>query len=125
MKRALFSVLGVAALCVALVAHAATRTFSWTAPTEYEDGTALPSSAITGYSINCGNAQGGPYDVLNVRAPGAVLSQSLDVPPGQWFCTARTIVGTGATEIMSERSNEVSFTVPQPAPRAPGAFSVN
>lgn len=102
------------ALLVALPALALEKTFSWTAPTQYEDGSALPAAEIAGYTITCGAR------VLIVN--GAVTSHRADFGPGSYTCTAQTRATNGQT---SSASNAVSFTVPQPVPNAPADFSVD
>lgn len=35
--------------------------FSWTEPTNYEDGTIIPATDILTYGLYCSNTSGGPY----------------------------------------------------------------
>lgn len=126
MRRALVIVGLISALGIAATAAAAVKNFSWTPPTENEDGTELRPEDIAGYSINCGHVAGGPYDVVNLRAAGGLTTSYMhELAPGEWYCTARTIVGAPPEEVMSVRSNEVFFIVARPNPRAPADFSAN
>lgn len=97
-----------------LTAAALTKTFTWTAPTQYTDGSPLPTAEIAGYTITCGTR------VLPVNGP--VTSFVADFTPGSYTCAAVTRATNGQVSVPSM---SVSFTVPLPTPNAPGAFSVN
>ena len=104
------------ALVAALVmapAVALEKTFSWTAPTQNTDGSALPAVQITGYTLTCGT--------LVVPITGPVTTFKRDFGAGAYTCSLQTRAN-GQT---SSPSNAVSFTVPQPTPNAPAGFSVD
>jgi hypothetical protein len=111
MQRVLFLC---AAALIALPALALEKTFSWDAPTQYEDGSALPAAEIAGYTITCG--------ALVLTVAGPVTSFRADFGPGSYTCSAQTRATNGQT---SSASNAVSFTVPQSVPNAPVDFSVD
>lgn len=68
---------------LALSARAESVALSWPLPTAWTDGSALPSSAITGFQIDCydsGTATDCPYPTYPDRtATGAVTSFAYDV----------------------------------------------
>lgn len=111
MKRAAILVAMVAAL-MAGTAYALVKTFTWVAPTENTDGSALPPAQITGFNFTC-TATGQP--TVSFTAVGSARTIPRDLPPGDWACSA-TASANGQT---SAPSNVVNFTVPQPTPRPP------
>lgn len=110
MRIAVFLILA----ALAAPALALEKTFSWTAPTQNTDGSALAPAQIAGYTITCGAR------VLTVNGP--VTSFKADFGPGDYTCSAVTRATNGQ---VSAPSNTVSFTVPQPVPGAPADFSVD
>ena len=95
-------------------AMALDKTFSWTAPTAYTDGSSLPAAQIAGYTLTCGPTV--------VQIAGPVLTFVRDFGPGTYTCSLQTRAVNGQ---ISVASNTVSFTVPQPTPNPPAGFSVN
>lgn len=101
--------------CVfAFCAGAAEKTFSWTAPTAYTDGTALPAAQISGYRLTCG--------ATVVPIAGAVTTFKRDFAPGSYSCSLQTIATNGQ---ISAASNTATFTVPQLVPNAATGLSVD
>jgi len=49
------------------------RTFTWQTPTQYADGSALPSSAIEGFRFGC-SPQSGRYDALTFEVAGGTAT---------------------------------------------------
>lgn len=105
-------------LCLAfsltLAANALEKTFTWTPPTVYADGTPLPPTQIAGYTLSCGS--------LLVAIDGAVSTHKRDFAPGSYTCSLVTRATNGQVSLPS---NSVNFTVPQPRPNAPTDFSVD
>lgn len=60
------------------------KTFTWTAPTEYEDGTPLLNSDIKEYQLHCNSG----LDVIISNDPrtDSWVSQDTDFPPGFYTC---------------------------------------
>jgi len=101
------------------------KTFTWTPPTQNDDGSPLLDSEIASYTIFC----------AEVNAPSATLlgtvtntgnttqwtSPDGSLPPGTYDCFAHTVRNDGAE---SGRSNTVNFLVPQATPDPPTGFSV-
>ena len=85
------------------------KTFSWTNPSQYVNGTSLPPSQIRETRISVSPTSGGTPSFVEV-APGSVSTYaSLPIfPTGQWFAVARTVDLAGQT---SDPSNEASFLV--------------
>lgn len=89
------------------------KTFTFTAPTEYEDGTPLPQSEIASYDIECDGS-------LLVNLLNIPLNREEYIAPSGTFavgthaCQAFTITTEGER---SGPSNTVNFTV---APGVPG-----
>lgn len=93
-------------------AYALVKTFSWTAPTTFVDGSVLPPSDITSFDFIC-TAAGQPSVMFT--AAGTARTVPRDLPPGTWACSA-TATARGAT---SDPSNVVNFTILQPKPNPP------
>lgn len=81
--------------------------FTWTPPTEREDGTALPQSEIASYNIVC-NRQGLPGYVLNISVlndPGVGTSSHFEAGafdgPGTYECRAYTVDTGGLRSVAS------------------------
>ena len=91
------------------------KTFNWTPPTQYEDATALPQSAIASYDIECDGTllANVPNDPLNTdtyqAAPGTFST-------GNHSCVAFTVTTDG---VRSGPSNTVNFTVAPGVPNPP------
>jgi hypothetical protein len=88
--------------------------WSWTAPTQYENGSAIPSTDNLMYTLKCGITQGGPYDRFEAvlqKPPPDTLDMGLLVQgqPGSYFCIATATSTLYSAE--SDPSNEVNFTV--------------
>ncbi len=89
------------------------KTFTFTAPTEYEDGTPLTQQEIASYDIECDGSL--LVNLLNIP----LNREEYIAPPGTFAvgthaCEAYTITTEG---IRSGPSNTVNFTV---APGVPG-----
>lgn len=121
--------LGIVAAALAVAAffgydansQTATRdVLTWVAPTQYVDGTAIPSGAITGYRYAWGTAAGGPYP--NTQDIGNVLTVAVNHPaPG--YGTRCYRVAAIANGQPGEWSAERCKTVAAPA-REPTGFTV-
>jgi hypothetical protein len=83
------------------------KTFTFTPPTQYTDGSALPNAMIASYDIEC---DGG----LLVNLPNVpLMTDRYEAPPGTFTvgdhaCRAFTVTTEGAR---SGPSNTVNFTV--------------
>lgn len=103
-----------------LVLAVGEKTFTFTPPTEYEDGTPLPQSAIASYDIECDGS-------LLVNLLNIPLNREEYVAPSGTFavgthvCEAFTITTEGER---SGPSNSVNFTVDPGVPGPPINFVV-
>lgn len=116
MKKLLLCLL----LCAPLVFAYQDKEFTWTPPTQNEDGSPLADSEIASYNIYCNSTL-----ITNVpNTSGTDTWQSPDgaFPPGSYSCTATTVATTGEE---SAHSNAVNFTVDASAPNPPGNLTVN
>lgn len=117
MRRLLLCLLLVSPLVFAV----GEKTFTFTPPTTYEDGTALPQSAIASYDIECDGS-------LLVNLPNAPLNtDSYFAPPGTFAagdhaCQAFTVTVDG---VRSGPSNTANFTVAPGVPGPPINFVVS
>jgi hypothetical protein len=89
------------------------KTFTFTPPTTYEDGTPLPQSKIASYDIECDgsllvNLPNNPLNTDTYQAPAGTFDA------GVHACQSFTVTTEGAR---SAPSNTVNFTV---APGIPG-----
>lgn len=90
------------------------KTWNWTAPTEYENNTAIPAADALSYNLFCGTTQGGPYQLYTTlldSAPPSIQDMGPLVAntPGTYYCVATATSLLNNTE--SAFSNEVNFTV--------------
>ncbi len=107
-------------------AHAATSgtgtaTWSWTAPTSFTNGTAIPSTDVITYNIYTGT--GGPGSEASTPTQAAISGLTVTTSgyaPGQTVCGQITAVVNG---LESARSSEVCKTFPVP-PAAPTGLKV-
>ncbi|HUW44657.1 MAG TPA: hypothetical protein VMW50_02565 [Dehalococcoidia bacterium] len=96
------------------------KTFTFTPPTQYEDGTALPQSKIASYDIVCDGA-------LLVNFPNVPQNtDTYQAAPGTFatgthVCVAHTVTTEG---VRSQPSNSANFTVEPGVPSAPINFVV-
>lgn len=87
--------------------------FTWTAPTQYEDGTMIPATDVLTYRIYCSSTTGGPYAFF-WDVGSAVEANNLDVSacvqgvPGTYYFVATAFSADFATE--SAFSNEATKT---------------
>jgi hypothetical protein len=91
------------------------KTFTWTPPTQYEDGSNLPQEEIASYDIQCSNgwSVNVPNEPLNTdtyEAPAGTFA------PGTYDCVGYTISNLG---IRSRASDPVNFTVAPGVPLPP------
>jgi hypothetical protein len=124
MKRALTRLAVLLLVSSPVVFAYQNKTFLWTPPTQYEDGSPLIDSEITGYNIFCKeSAAASPTLLGTVTNTGGTTqwtSPDGSLPPGTYDCHATTL--TADSE--SQASNTVNFTVPQAQPDPPTGFSV-
>ena len=85
----------------------ATSGLSWTAPSEREDGTVLPLSAIAGFRIYYGIKTGVYHSQIDVNDHTATQAQLTSLPSGKYFFVITTIDTDGRE---SEFSHEVEMT---------------
>lgn len=96
------------------------KTFTFTPPTTYEDGTPLPQEAIASYDIECdgtllANVPNVPLNTDSYFAPAGTFAT------GDHACQAFTVTTEG---VRSGPSNTVNFTVAPGVPSAPINFAV-
>ena len=112
-----FKRLGILAFILGLatlgVYAAPNSNFTWTEPTNYEDGTVIDPAADTlTYNLYCGTTAGGPYSF--VADMGTGTSATVDVgscvngTPGTYYFAATSVSSLYGTE--SALSNEISRT---------------
>lgn len=96
------------------------KTFTFTPPTQYEDGTPLPQNAIASYDIECNGSflANLPNVPLNTDTYQA---QAGTFPTGIHICQAFTVTTEG---VRSGPSNSVNFTVEPGVPSPPVNFAV-
>lgn len=82
---------------LSLNAFAGDAIVSWTYPTTYEDGTALPISELTEVTIYYGQTATGPYTANKVVAPPATTTTITNLAKGAWYFTA-TVTSTNGLE---------------------------
>lgn len=101
-------------LMIAAIAVAADVTITWTAPTNYTDGTEIPLSDLS-YVIGYGPVSRGAGTMyanqVNVPTPGtAACSYVLSLTTGTWFASVRAVSNQYGTS--GAWSNEISKVVP-------------
>ena len=96
------------------------KTFRFTPPTLYEDGTPLPQSAIASYDIECDGSL--LATVLNEpEDTDSYQAQPGTFPTGSHACEAFTVTTEG---VRSGPSNTVNFTVAPGVPASPTNFVI-
>jgi hypothetical protein len=118
------ALVALAALLASGAALAGNAVLTWTAPTTYVDGTALPASKISGYKIEWGTTTttcaAATYP-SNTTVPATPLTYTVsNLSPGIWCFRAYTNADTG----QSAATNPVSKTVVAPLPGPPGSLTV-
>jgi len=116
MKKLLLTLLLISPLVFAI----GEKTFNFTPPTTYDDGTPLPQSAIASYDIECDaallvNLLNEPLNTDTYQAPPGTFAT------GDHACQAFTITTEG---VRSGPSNTVNFTVAPGVPSPPINFVV-
>ena len=91
------------------------KTFTWTPPTQYDDGSNLPQSEIASYDIECdgallANILNVPLDTDTYQAPSGTFAV------GSHSCVAYTWSIDG---VRSVASNATNFTVAPGVPNPP------
>ena len=75
----------------ATIQAAPNTTFTWTEPTNYEDGTIIPATDVMTYGLYCGTVSGGPYTFygnIGVDTTSAVnvdLNACVNGVPGTYY----------------------------------------
>lgn len=103
----------IGAILIVGTAYAAPNTvFSWTAPTNYEDGSVLdPILDPLTYTIYCGTQQGGPYNItfdagVNVETNTIDVGACVNGIPGTYYFVATALSSSFNTE--SANSGELA-----------------
>lgn len=100
------------------VVVAAERTVTWSNPTQYTDGSALPASDIERTTIVWGSSA---QQLTNSKVVnGSATSTVIDFPVGTHYVAAKTT----AKGTESGLSNVAQVTIAQPAPNAPSNLKV-
>lgn len=102
-------------LLVAIAAHATTVTLQWTAPTQYTDGTTIPSTETLTTNVYQG-ATGA--EVLTASSVTGLTWTSANLAPNSKVCfyVTENDVQQATT---SAPTNEVCATIPAETPNAP------
>ena len=96
----------IAAVLLSTLVFGEVKTFIWTAPTEYEDGTPLLNSDIKEYQLHCNSG----LDVIISNDPrtDSWISQDTDFPPGFYTCWIHAV---SQQDVHSVDSSTREFTV--------------
>ena len=110
-------------LFLPVLAQAELKTFTWTGPTEREDGTPFDAATEQAQSNIYCLASGGIVAAVYV-APGNAETLDIDFTPGTYVCDS-SVVDTDGLE--SIRSNSTSFVISPSIskPKTNTGFSVN
>lgn len=110
-------IIGLLAFLLTIPALAGEATVSWTAPTQYEDGTSLPTNQIQSYKVYYGKTSGGPYGFVITVGGGLTTATITGLEAGTWYFVATTVATNG---LESAQSNQVAKTVLSTSkPKAP------
>jgi hypothetical protein len=100
----------------AMGANAGEATLSWTPPTSYVDGSALPASEITSYKIYYGQTNGGPY-ASSVTVAGSFTSAVISgLAAGTWYFVATTVASNGQESAFSAQVSKTVVNTAKPNP---------
>ena len=115
MKKVIIACLMVVAL-FSIAYAAGTATVTWTAPTQYVDGTALPASDIAVFTVYHGTAPGNYTEKVTVLGTAAKTYAYSSLPTGTHYftVTATTIAAKGGLEsaYAPEASKVISAVAP-------------
>lgn len=103
-------------LLVPVSVFAGTASLSWTAPTQYEDGTPLPTSEIQSYKIYYGTASKVYSSSISVT-PTTLSYVVSNLSNGTYYFAITTVATNGAE---SAYSNEATKLVQTKRPKSPG-----
>jgi len=113
MKKVIAVAAGV--LLSAMVFGLPVKTFDWTGPDQYVDGTPIPTMDTITFEISCGTSSGGPYNVhYPINDPDVPphmqdLETLVQGNPGTYYCVNRAY--STFYDAWSANSNEINFTV--------------
>jgi hypothetical protein len=99
---------------------------SFTAPTLYTDGTAMPAGEVTSFDYGYGTVTGNYTRVINdptMKLAGGKIASLIptDLAFGQWFAAGRARTKDGA---VAAWGNEVAFVVAAKTPAPISDFQV-
>lgn len=106
-------------------------TLSVTAPTQYEDGTIIPTTDTLTYKVYCGDVQGGMYPFV-FDAPSLDAGTTIDVSacvqgtPGVYYfvATATSTVNVSESSFSNEASRLYTSIDLGKVPLAPTLFTI-
>jgi hypothetical protein len=97
-------------------ALAGDATVSWTFPTTYEDGTALPASEITEVTIYYGQTATGPYTLNKTVVAPATNTTITNLAKGKWYFTATITATNGLESAQAIEVNKMVWGTSKPKP---------
>lgn len=110
-----------AALLLSAAAHAQSACpwdascISWTVPTQYTDGSALPASSIASYKVEAATNAAGPWTLIATVPAPAITYQRRPVTGTNWYRVTVVLV----TAVMSVPSAADDDVTTEPQPNAP------
>jgi hypothetical protein len=108
---------------------AADITVSWTAPTAYVDGTALPASAIASYDVQYGTCSADKKSITGtpqlVNVPGTATSKVISGIGAGWVCAqARTLTANAQSAWATNADGTLASKLIILEPKPPGNLTV-
>jgi hypothetical protein len=89
---------------------------SWTYPTTYEDGSAMPVSEITEVTVYYGLTATGPYTANKVVAAPATSTTITNLGKGKWYFTATITATNGLESAQAIEVNKMVWGTSKPKP---------
>jgi hypothetical protein len=128
MKKAVFLLMALVAVAAQAQTTPVMNTgLSWAAPTQYTDGSAIPSGGLTNYTILCGTTAANLAQTVTVPATvtsysRAQMLQNFSMAFNTvYYCALTVTASNGQT---SARSSTVSFTIQDTRTPNPPVLSV-
>lgn len=104
------------------VAHAATVTVTWIAPTQYVDGSSLLAADIASTTVEYGSCNGSAFGTKAGQVVESGLAATMTMTtlgPGVYCLRAFVTTTPARGSISSDFSNVVTKTISFPAPKPP------
>ena len=110
----------VVVILLAMVGMAQAATLSWTAPTTYTDGSAIPTTLTKTYSMKSGSASSGPWSAEGTTTGTSGTVSEPSAGTTKWYTVSVTVSG-----VESANATPVFKSAPDKTPSAASGLKIN